>query len=221
MTTVILFVALPTLAMYVVVPAADDLCTNVQLRVIGNSVCKAVNRPHFPRTVTAFSIGAAGSWIGTISTYPLGWLFGMFLERLDNRAREWHVRSGRIPANSTRSDGHFPVILLWIPFFYPSCIVASAIGTDFAVSGVKILAKADVNRMCAIGAAIAVPIFVLFVSVYLTVSAALHDFVLGVIQGFPEKEPPIITFDYLYRQVEALVWLLSPKKTSPTRTDIP
>jgi len=84
----------------------------------------------------------------------------------------------------------------------------------------KLLNQADVNLMCAIGATIANPIFVLFVSVYLVVSAMVHTFMQEVIQGFPAKDEGAFAVGYAYRQMEALVWLLSPRKT-PTRTDIP
>lgn len=79
--------------------------------------------------------------------------------------------------------------------------------------------------MSCIGAAIAMPTFVLFICLYLIVSGMINDFFVGVMQGFPVKDEPIFTFGYLYRQMEALVWLLSPRKTvvssAPGRTGVP
>lgn len=76
MTPVIFLLFPPSLAMYVALLfylRVWCLVTNVELRVVGNIICKASSLPHFPRTLTAFYIGAAGSWVGTMSLFSVSW----------------------------------------------------------------------------------------------------------------------------------------------------
>ena len=142
-------------------------------------------------------------------------MWGAICSTVDDRFRERCIRAGRIASSSTRKDGHFPVLLMWVPFVYSICLLAGVLGFNFKTSEVDRLSRAEVMQIVAIGAAFAVPFCVLIPPVVLGLLQVGYRTLKEIASGYPEKDdPPLLP--YLYRQAEALLWLLTPRKSLPS-----
>ena len=148
---------------------------------------------------------------------PVG-LFGGWVEE---RFKERHIRSGRIPRDSTREDGHFPTLLFWIPLVFLACLLSGPVGAsiNLAIPGMHELSKANVTRVSAIGGALVSPIWIIVALVTYGVSEATLQLICEILDGFAYKTEPEI-LPYLSGQFEALLWLFSPVRRKVMSTSI-
>jgi len=187
--------------------------TNRIRRLTGNAICKAANLPHFARIETPMVVGAIGGFFGTalglLCIVPLGRLG----EMVDKRYKQRHIRSGRISRHSTRTDGHFPVLLfIWIPLVFLVCLLSGPISASFnwvMVGVARELSKADITRMSAIGAVFVAPGWTPIALVIYGVAETIYQFFSEILEGHAgQGEPDMLP--YLWRQGEALIWLFRP-----------
>ena len=134
---------------------------------------------------------------------------------LDDRYKARYILSGRLPANSTRKDSHFPIMFLWIPFFYIICVITGAYYA-YSLSGGPAQQRPSrfhMTQMGAVGGVFAAPLCTFAIPITAAVLEIIFNFNGEVIQGHPGKTGPIISA-FLARQFEALVWLFSSQKSA-------
>ena len=181
-------------------------------RVLGNVICKAVGLPHYRQVGLAVQAGGWGGLFAAFIAFAFVFPWGGFCSWVDKRFRKRYIHTGRIPSNSTREDGHFPILLLWIPYFYIDCILAGAIGYSVQ-SEVRSITRREAVQMAAIGGPFVAIFWVIIPLVILGLLQVAYQTLKEIAQGFPEKDDPSI-LPSLYLEAEALVWLLTPLKKS-------
>jgi len=130
---------------------------------------------------------------------------------MEKRYKERNIRSGRIPPYSSREDGHFPVLLLWVPLVFVACLLSGPTGAsvNLTVPGLHDVSKADVTVMSAIGGIIVAPGGILVTLLTYGVLEPIYQFLWDVALETEERGEPEM-LPYLWRQGEAFVWLLWP-----------
>ena len=132
---------------------------------------------------------------------------------MDDRYKARHILSGRLPATSTRKDGHFPVLILSIPFFYVICVITGAYAKiPSGGAGQQPPSRSRLTQMCAVGGVFAAPFSTFAIPITVAVLEIIFKFNIEVIQGHPDQTEPLVS-PYLARQFEALVWLFSSRKS--------
>jgi len=180
-------------------------------RLIGNAICEAANLPHFTRIEATIAVGAIGGCFGTLIAIFFVMPVAFLGDWMEKRFKERYRRSGRIPRDSTREDGHFPVLLLWIPLVFLACFLAGPFGdtVSSAIPGVGGLSSVDLTIMSAIGGVFVAPVWMVVTPLTCGVLESIYHFLYEVLQGCARKKEPTIA-PYLWRQSEAFVWLLTP-----------
>ena len=186
-------------------------------RVIGNAICQAAGLPYHRRMLLAIETGAIGGFFASLAAFSVSFVWGGLCSSVDEHFRERCIRAGRIASNSTRKNGHFPVVLMWIPFVYIDCLLAGTIGFGFR-SEAGFLLRREVMQMVAIGSIFVAIFCVLIPPAIVGLLQVVYQTLKEIAYGFPEKDDPSI-LPYLHRQAEAFMWLLTPrKKNSPSET---
>ena len=155
----------------------------------------------------------------SLAAFPLSFAWGGLCYLVDKHFRKRYIRTGRIAINSTRKNGHFPVILLWIPYVYIDCFLAGVFGHS-STSEAGSVDRHEVMQMAAIGGSFVAIVWVLLSPVVVGILQDVYQTLKEIANGVPEQDDPSI-LPYLYRQAEALVWLLTPtpqKKSPPPET---
>ena len=160
------------------------------------------------------AVGPIGGILGTLPclffVIPLGYLEAW----MDERFKQRNIRSGRISCDSTRDDGHFPILPLWIPLVFLACLLSGPTGAslDLAIPGMHELSKANVTKMSAIGGIIVAPVWIPVALLTYGVSQKTFQLICEILQGFAESEE-VVMLPYLWRQGEALIWLFTPVRS--------
>ena len=77
-----------------------------------------------------------------------------------------------------------------------------------AIPGVRGLSKGDATKMSAIGGALVTPGWIIIVLLTCGFFEAIHTYIYEILKARAEQGPRI--FPFLWRQVEALIWLFTP-----------
>jgi len=172
-------------------------------------MCKAANLPHFADIETAIAVGAIGGFFATLPCLVFVIALRVLGDWMEKWFKERNIRSGRVSHDTDRENGHFPVLLLWIPLVFLPCLFSGLIG--IRTIGIDELSKADVAKMSAIGGVIVAPGWIIVSLLTYGVLETVYIFLceLSASQELEGKgEPEMLS--YLWRQGEALVWLLLP-----------
>ena len=179
--------------------------------MIGNAIFKAANLPSFRTNYSIpFTAGISGGALAAATCVPLIFPFCIISTRLEDRYKGRYRLSGRVAPNSLRNDGHFPVLLLWIPLVYLICVLTGVYA--YSLSGAHTHpSRAHLTQMGATAGLIVAPLCTLGIPLFVAGVEIIYDLNEEVMQGHPNKlEPALIA--YLGRQAEAFVWLFTTHK---------
>jgi len=178
--------------------------------MLGNVISKAANLPHYTKLEVPFRVGAIG---GAVSFIVIVFLAGIMVElcrTLDARFAAYYRSTGKLSFDIDRRDGHFPVLIFWIPFiFFFDCLVANLVGSRWQSQ----LTTGQVGQMAAIGGLIVTPVVLIVGILSWIVLERLFNLEKAKARGYT---PPSEAILFIKRQWEALGWLISIRRHTYT-----
>lgn len=178
---------------------------------MGNFICKLMNLPHYTELEVPLRVGAVGGAMSFIIAAFLGGILTELGHSLDARFAAGYRRAGNLSFDIDRRDGHFPVLILWIPFIFLDCLIANICGKRWQSQ----LTLGQLSQMAAIGGAICTPAILILGLIFWIVLERLYNFEKAKARGYT---PPLESALFLKRQWEALGWLTSLPKHTYTPT---